>query len=48
MKPSSQVPPQELVESMKDEIMQYVKGVMEAGQPSPGWRVARWQRRTRA
>ena len=35
MKPSPQVPPEELFESMKDEIEQYVKKVMEAVNQAP-------------
>ena len=35
MNPSPKVPPQELVESMKDEIDQYVKEIMEAVNLAP-------------
>jgi hypothetical protein len=35
MNPSPKVPPQELVESMKDEIDQYVKEIMEAVNQAP-------------
>jgi len=35
MIPSPKVPPQELVESMKDEIDQYVKEIMEAVNLAP-------------
>jgi hypothetical protein len=35
MKPTPQVPPEEFVESMKDEIEQYMKEVMEAVNQAP-------------
>jgi len=35
MNPTPRVPPEELVESMKDEIDQYVKEVMEAVNEAP-------------
>ena len=48
MEPSPRVPPQQFVESMKDEFEQYAKEVMEAVNEAPDGAVDRRQRRTGA
>ncbi len=48
MNPTAQVSPEKFVETMKDEIEQYAKDVMEAVNNAPDGAVDRWQRRTRS